>query len=110
MVAAVAAVDPQMAAKPEQAVQIFIYGQKGTAIYTNQPWPRVKFKGLKAKKDRPPKWGVHALQRSLEGFRAWVMDGEDFLIPAEESLPVLAAVEAIYRSAETKKQEKINAP
>jgi hypothetical protein len=50
---------------------------------------------------------VHALQRSLEAFRAWVMDGRPYLTPAGEALPVLAAVEALYRSSQSGKKETI---
>ena len=56
---------------------------------------------------RPPGWGMHALQRSLEAFRAWVMEDQPYLTPAEEALPVLAAVDALYRSSESGKKETI---
>jgi predicted dehydrogenase len=67
----------------------------------------VRFVGIRAKKERPPFWGVHALQRSLAGFAQWVLDGRPYLTPAEAALPVLAVVEAMYRSAETAKREYV---
>ena len=88
-----------MAAAPEQSVEIQVYGERGSAHYTNLPWPRVKFSGARVKKQTPHGWGVHALQRSLAGFCNWVLKNEPYLIPARETLPVLAAVDAIYRSA-----------
>lgn len=94
-----------MVAATEQAVTIEIYGERGTAVYSNRPWPRVTFRGVRVRKEKPPHWGVHALQRSLEGFRAWVIDGRPYLTPAAEALPVLAAVEAIYRAAASGKRE-----
>jgi len=83
----------------EQAVTIEVYGEKGTAIYKDLPLPSVRFIGVKISKKRPPEWGVHALQRSLSGFANWVLNDKPFLIPAANTLPVLAAVDGIYQSA-----------
>lgn len=94
-------VSSSMVARPEQAVTLELYGERGTALYTNRPWPHVRFRGQRVRRERPPGRGLHALQRSLDGFRAWVMDGRPYLIPAEEALPVLAAVQALYRSFES---------
>jgi predicted dehydrogenase len=98
-----------MVAASEQPVSIEIYGAKGTAIYASNPWPRVKFiwgrnrvslrnsvSGMK-----PPHWGIHALHRSLKGFRDWVLKDESYLIPGEEALSALAVVEAFYQSAKS---------
>jgi len=96
-----------MAAASEQPVSIEIYGSKGTAVYTNHPLPRVHFRGMRVRQAQPPVWGVHALQRSIEGFRRWVAANQEYLVPAEAALPVLAAVEAIYRSAASGKTELV---
>jgi predicted dehydrogenase len=103
-------VTSSMAAKPEQAIRIEIYGERGTGIYSNQPLPHVRFKGVRIKKQRPPVRGLHALQRSVEGFRAWVVEGKPYLIPASEALPVLAAVSAIYKAAKTERKEPVHLP
>ena len=97
-----------MVAASEQAVTIEVYGERGTALYKDLPLPSVKFVGVKVRKERPPEWGVHALQRSLAGFANWVLTDKPYLIPAHETLPVLAAVDGIYRSAESGKRESIN--
>jgi UDP-N-acetyl-2-amino-2-deoxyglucuronate dehydrogenase len=97
-----------MIADPEGAVTLEIYGDRGTAVYANRPRPHVRFRGIRVKKAGPPVRGVHALQRSLEGFRAWVMEDKPYLIPAETALPALAVVEAIYRSAESGRREAIS--
>jgi predicted dehydrogenase len=89
-----------MLAGSEQKVTIEAYGEGGTAMYTNRPLPHVKFSGLKVREERPPEWGVHALQRSLAGFANWILDDKPYLTPAHETLPVLAAVEGIYKSAQ----------
>jgi len=102
-------VSSSMVAKPEQAVTLELYGERGTALYSNQPLPHVRFRGQRLKRRRPPGWGVHALQRSLEAFRAWVMEGRPYLTPAKDALPVLAAVEALYRSSQSGKKETITA-
>ena len=101
-------VSSSMVARPEQAVTLELYGERGTALYSNQPWPHARFRGLRIRRARPPVRGVHALQRSLEAFRAWVVDDRPYLIPAAEALPVLATVEALYRSARSGKVETIS--
>lgn len=84
-----------------QAATIEAYGENGTAIYRELPLPTVKIIGQKVRRERPPEWGFHALQRSLAGFANWILEDKPFLVPAASTLPVLAAVDAIYRSAET---------
>ena len=88
-----------MVAASERAVTIEAYGEHGTALYRNLPWPSVNFVGVKVKRKRAPEGGVHAFQRSLQGFTKWILDDKPFLSPAESTLPVLAALDGIYRSA-----------
>jgi UDP-N-acetyl-2-amino-2-deoxyglucuronate dehydrogenase len=96
-----------MVAASEGVVTIEVSGERGTALYRDLPLPRVKFVGVKVRKERPPEWGVHALQRSLAGFAHWVLTDKPYLTPAHETLHVLAAVDGIYRSAETGRRESI---
>jgi len=96
-----------MVAATEQKVTIEAYGEQGTAVYADRPYPHVKFIGRKIRKERPPGWGVHALQRSLVGFANWILDEKPFLTPAASTLPVLAAVDGIYRSAQSGQKEVI---
>ncbi|MFN2236481.1 MAG: Gfo/Idh/MocA family protein [Anaerolineales bacterium] len=96
-----------MVAAKEQPVSIEIYGERGIAIYSSNPLPRVKFIGINPKTERPSLWGFHALHRSLKGFRNWVLQDEPYLIPGEEALPALKVVEAIYQSAETGQRVEI---
>jgi predicted dehydrogenase len=97
-----------MVAATEQAVTIEVYGEKGTANYRDLPLPTVKFVGAKIKREPPPEWGVHALQRSLAGFAKWILDDKPFLVPARSTLPVLAAVDTIYRSADSGCRSKVD--
>jgi len=90
-----------MVAASEQKVTIEAYGEQGTGFYADRPFPHVKFKGVRVRKERPPERGVHALQRSLAGFTKWILDDKPFLIPAADTIPVLAAVDGIYQSAVT---------
>ena len=90
-----------MVAATGQQVTIEAYEERGTAIYADHPYPNVKFIGVKVHKERPPEWGVHALQRSLTGFAYWILNDKPFLIPAASTIPVLAAVDAVYRSAQS---------
>jgi predicted dehydrogenase len=96
-----------MVAAREGAVSIEMYGQQGTAIYSNKPYPHVRFSGVSPRRERPPVRGVHALQRSLTGFARWALQNDPYLIPVEEALPTLAAVEAVYRSAQSNRMEEI---
>ncbi len=96
-----------MVAATEQRVTIEAYGERGTAIYADRPLPHVKFIGANIKKARPPEWGVHALQRSLAGYANWILNDKPFLIPAASTLPVLAAVDGMYRSANTSQRSKV---
>ncbi|MCB8984903.1 MAG: Gfo/Idh/MocA family oxidoreductase [Ardenticatenaceae bacterium] len=100
-------ISSSMVASSEQATSIEVYGERATAVYSPSPLPHVKFRDAPVKAPKPPHRGIHALQRSLEGFRAWVMDDVPYLTPAPSALPVLAAVEAIYRSAQSEKREEI---
>lgn len=97
-----------MVTAKEQAVTIEAYGELGTAIYHNLPLPDTRFLGVKVHKERPPEFGVHALQRSLTGFANWILHDKPFLTPAESTLPVLAAIDGIYRSANTGHRSKID--
>jgi len=96
-----------MVAANEQKVTIEAYGERGTALYADRPFPHVKFNGVNVRKERPPERGVHALQRSLAGFAKWILDDKPFLIPAADTIPVLAAVDGIYRSAKSGEREPI---
>jgi len=96
-----------MVVASEQMVTMEFYGEKGTAKYRNIPFPSVKFISKRIRKERPPEWGVHALQRSLAGFMRWVLDDKPYLTPAAETLSVLAAIDAIYRSAKSGERELI---
>ncbi len=97
-----------MAVHAEQALSIDIYGAHGSAHYSNRPWPHVRFRGVRPPPFRVAGGRLHALQRSLEGFRAWVMEDRPYLVPAAEALPVLAAVDAIYRASRTGCREEID--
>jgi len=96
-----------MTATPEASLCIEIYGSDGTAIYRNRPLPHLSLHGVRIKKESPPHKGLHALQRSLEGFRAWVEQGQDYLCPAAEALTTLATVEAIYQSARSGRRQEV---
>lgn len=95
------AISSGMVAAQEQALRLEIYGESGTAIYTDRPWPRVTFLGVRGRAPALPVRGLHALHSSLIGFRDWLALDRPYLTPAREALPVLAAVEAIYRAAQS---------
>jgi UDP-N-acetyl-2-amino-2-deoxyglucuronate dehydrogenase len=92
----------------ERPVRIELYGSRGAAVYTGPEGPRVRFEGIRPARRRPPVWGMHALFRSMEGFRQWVVRDKPYLTPAEESLPVLAAIDAVYRSAVSGRREVVD--
>ena len=92
-----------MVAASEQKVTIDVYGSRATALYSGFSSPKVRFIGARPPRYQVPAKGIHALFRCIEGFRAWVMEDRPFLTPAAQSLPVLAAIEAVYKSAATGK-------
>jgi UDP-N-acetyl-2-amino-2-deoxyglucuronate dehydrogenase len=100
-------INSSMAASSEQAVSVEVYGERGTAVYRSSPLPHVTFRDVKVNAQKPPYGGIHALQRSLEGFRAWIIGDVPYLIPAPSALPALAVVEAIYKSAQTERREEV---
>lgn len=100
-------VTSSMISYPEQKVTIELYGDKGTALYKGPDIPSIKFKGVRPKKAKLPMWGVHALQKSIEAFRRWIVDDDPFLCSAESAIPVLSTVLAIYQSSSSGKKEAI---
>ncbi len=90
-----------MVADRERDPTIEVYGERGAAFYRGGSWPRVRFSGVRLHvgREKPPGWGVHALQRSLLGFARWVQEGVPYLTPLPEALPVMAALDALYASA-----------
>ncbi|HSV95844.1 MAG TPA: Gfo/Idh/MocA family oxidoreductase [Spirochaetota bacterium] len=100
-----------MTATPHQKVTIEVYGERGTAVYTGPddfpPASRLKFLGVKGKRYAMPSPGFFSLQRNMIGFCRWVRHGADFYNVAERSLPTLATVLAMYRSAESGRRESI---
>lgn len=96
-----------MIASSEQAVSIEVYGDKGTANFRDRPWPGVRFRDTHVKYRKTPVRAAHPMLASFEGFRQWIVNDKPFLIPAVETLPALAAVEAIYASAQSGRREDI---
>jgi len=96
-----------MCAAVEEAVRIEMYGERGQVIYSDLPIPHLHVRGVRLRRYPVPVAGVHALQRSLNGFVRWVLDDQPYLTAAAEALPVLAAVEAVYRSARSGQREAV---
>lgn len=88
-----------MAAPVEQTATIELYGERATARYRDGLIPRLSFSGVKVRTPRPPVRGLHALQRSLEAFRQFAVEGKAPLCPVPEALETLRVVDAVYRAA-----------
>lgn len=105
-------VTSSMVAVPEKVITADIYGSRAQGQYFGGDFSKIRFSGAKVpKRHSPVRWGlkgVHPFLRSIEGFRRWVKDDIPFLVPAKESLAVLAAVEAMYRSAVSGTWEKVD--
>lgn len=101
-------VTSSMVADRERDPTIEVYGARGAAFYRGGTWPRVRFSGVRVQREKPPGWGVHALQRSLLGFARWVQDGVPYLTPLSDALPVMAALDALYASAASGSGTKIS--
>ncbi|RPI91789.1 MAG: gfo/Idh/MocA family oxidoreductase, partial [Spirochaetales bacterium] len=100
-----------MTVYPHQKVTIEVYGERGTAVYTGPddfpPASSLRVLGVRKKRYSMPFPGLFSLQRNLIGFTRWVRDGAPYDNEAGRSLPVLATVLALYRSAETGRKEPI---
>ncbi len=108
-----------MVSAVERSVTIELYGERANAVCRTAPVGRLRIsrrKGTAASASvGPPEsrfpaldvHGLHPFARSVEGFRRWVDGGPSHLCPGREALPVLAVVEAIYRSAESGKVEEV---
>lgn len=105
---AMLSITSSMIAVPERPVTIEIYGSTGTGVYKGTNFPRVRFFGAKVKKEKPPIMGLHALFRSIEGFRRWVTGDTPYLVPAPSAVRVLSVVEALYRSARMGRREAVD--
>ena len=102
-------VTSSMISVPAQPVSIEVYGSRGTMIYTGfESSRKLKVLGTRVKKAKLPVRGIHALSRSMDAFRLWVEKDVPYLVPVEQSLPVLAAISAIYRAAQTGKREEVD--
>ena len=85
-----------MVANPEGIPSIELYGALDTFFFSF------------AQEERLPDGSYeNSITRSLEGFRAWVEEDIPYRIPAEEAIPALAVVEAMYRSAQSGKREAV---
>lgn len=108
-----------MVSAVERSVTIELYGERANAICWTAPIGRLRVSRSKASPAcdtldsgsvafrRLDARGLHPFARSVEGFRRWVDGGPPHLCPGREALPVLAVVEAIYRSAESGKLEMV---
>lgn len=99
-----------MIAQPERPATIEIYASRGTALYRDGLIPRLKTHGLRLAGRKPPVRGIHALSRSLEAFRQWVVDDRPYLSTVESALQTLQVVEAVYRAAESGRRTSILPP
>ncbi len=101
-----------MTAVPHQKIRIEVYGEKGTLIYTGPddfpPSSKLKRLGVTTGSCPMPVPGLFSLQRNLVAFCRWVRDDAPYLNRAEDSLPALAAVMAIYASAGSGKKEPVD--
>lgn len=108
-----------MVSAVEGSITIELYGERANAVCRTAPVGRLRVartKGAPAVARGAPNGaglpaldvrGPHPFARSVEGFRRWADGGPAHLCPAREALPVLAVVEAIYKSAESGKVEEV---
>lgn len=96
-----------MVATPERPATLELYAEKGTAIYRAGNRPRAEFLGVKPRRARLPVPGLHALQRSLTAFKRYAQGEEAQIVSAADALHALAAVDGVYRSAESGRWEAV---
>lgn len=101
-------INSMMISAVEGKVEVEVYGERGIASYTDRPFPHTRFIGVHPSVKKMPVKGVHALQRSLKGFAAWLFGEHEYHTPANDALPVMIVVDAIYRSAQTGQVQTID--
>lgn len=97
-----------MVSNPQRPASVELYGTVGTGIYRDALSGKLRFFGTRPRRRQPPAKGLHALFRSLEGFRRWVIYDEPYMTPVEEALPVLAVIRGLYTSAKTGTRERVD--
>ncbi len=101
-------VTSSMVAMPEQPAMVKIYGSKGTAICTfRELFSSVNFIKTSVPNYTPEVRGVHAMGRSLEAFRQWVVKGKPYYCSLENVAGVLASIEAIYESSHSQVKTEV---
>lgn len=97
-----------MVAYPQQSATITIYGEKGQGSFSATERPYFLSRGSRpTNRQIQLPFGVHPLARSLQGFRNWIEFGQPYLTPINTALPVMAVIDAIYRSARSDQTEEI---
>lgn len=97
-----------MVAQPERCINMEIYGSHGTGLYQGRFFPKSRFEGVKIRRKKPPVGGIHAFVASIEAFRRWSVADQAYAMPIENALPVMAVVDAMYRSAGSGKTEPVD--
>ena len=88
-----------MVSRPADRVRITVYGERGRLTYRGPARARLQARGVRV---RSPVvlTELHAYVASLAGFARWAAGGKPHRCPLRSAVPVLAAVDAIYRDAE----------
>jgi predicted dehydrogenase len=91
-------ISSSMVSPPGFRASIAVYGSRGCIRYEGPG--RASLRGYGVRVPRPVVFTqLHSYRASLSGFKKWVNGGELYRCTAGDAMPVLRAVDAIYRSA-----------
>ncbi|HMF33092.1 MAG TPA: Gfo/Idh/MocA family oxidoreductase [Candidatus Lokiarchaeia archaeon] len=95
--------------KRDTAVNFQEFAGSMGRIACRGPFPvGVHYTGVKRLKVKPPGRGFLNYGRIVDSFAGWVLNDEEFLTPAEESLKVLSIIFGLYESAQIGQRISIN--
>ncbi|NSW51820.1 MAG: Gfo/Idh/MocA family oxidoreductase [Anaerolineae bacterium] len=98
-----------MTSVPGRPATITVYGERGILKYIASSLPSLRYTGIKPSRTFQPltAHGIHALARSLRAFQFWIQGGPPYFTSIQDAFPVMAVIDAIYRSSLSGKQEGI---
>jgi len=95
-----------MVSRPGFAMSVTVYGTLGSATYVASLIPRIHYHGIRARSSAPSTL-LQPYRASLAAFRDWLEGGVRYECTISDALPVLAAIDALYRSAESGRWENV---
>jgi predicted dehydrogenase len=98
-----------MVARPGHPMTVAVYGKAGSAVFTASSPPRLRYRDVR-RGVRVPSTPLQPYRSSLAAFRDWIEGGRPYRCSGRDAVPVLSAVDGIYRSARSGQRVDIAVP